>query len=152
MVGILDIGAAGARRDESLDELLRRQPVAILEVRRHGYLHGIRDAPQRAERDVGRKMAVILIAIHGREGVARRGDCVRACGFDDQGTRRVPDVGQDQGIARGVQLAQPLRVGGYVVSARCSLAVHDATSSSVMVKIPRCPARNGMVRRAASAT
>src|SRR5215510_15712778 len=95
-------------------------------------------------------MAVILVAVHGRERVAGRGNDTHAGGFDDPCAGRVPDVGQDQRIARDMQLAQLLGVRDNVVPGKSCWVSHDASSSSVMVKIPRGPWRNGMVRRAAS--
>src|SRR5262249_18626341 len=105
IVGVFEVRTARARLSEALDELLRSQPVAVFQVSRHGKFHRVRDAPKRAERDVGRKVAMIFVTVHGRDRVASRGDRAHAGTFDDSGARRVPDVRKDQRNARNMQLA-----------------------------------------------
>ena len=48
--------------------------------------------------------------------------------------------------------ASSLGIGGDVMPARFRLSSHETGSPSVIAKTPRGPARNGMVRRAASST
>jgi hypothetical protein len=131
VVRVVQVGAAGPGVDQAIDECLRRQSVAVLEVGSHRQRHGVRDPAQCGERHVRRQMAVVLIAVHRRERRAGGGDGGHAGRLDHARARRVPHVEQEQWIAGHVQLAQLPGIGGNVMNDGVSGA-HDAATSSTI--------------------
>src|SRR5262249_10274605 len=59
MVSVFQVGPAGACIGKAIDEFLRRHSITILQVCRDRQRHSVSDTSKRAQRDIGRKVAVI---------------------------------------------------------------------------------------------
>ena len=92
MVGVLDVAPDGAGVEQGVDQVVRGQVVAALEVGRHRHVDCGGDLPQLGEGGLPVAVAVRSAAC-GRHGHARGGDG-RASGRDHRpGAGGVPHVG-----------------------------------------------------------
>ena len=121
---VLEIAADGARFEGEPRRFrhgFRFGAVAALEIDGDGKLDGGGDAAQIVEREVARQVFAVLVAEGGGDAPAAGGDR-RGAGLGHRaGAARIPDVEQDQGIARHVERAEAL---GLFCAAHLRLSPH----------------------------